>query len=91
MSEVVWVVWFLEFVLNRCAQLSKEVLGVLMPNMNGVFGKELKEEQSLVAWLELAGLYGYDVSLCTKTSSDETILGSDFPLFGLNCKYKIQN
>ena len=77
MSEVVWVVSCLEFVLNtkkcRCGDLSKEFLGVLMPNMNGVFGKEL---------------YGYDVSLCRKTSSDETILGSAFPLFGLNCKYK---
>ena len=39
---------------------SKEFLRVLMPNMNGVFGKELKEQQSLVAWLELVGLYGYD-------------------------------
>ena len=31
------------------------------------------------------------VSLCKKTSSDETILGSAFPLFGLNCKCKIKN
>ena len=76
MSEVVWVVSCLEFVLNRCGDLSKEFLGVLMPNMNGVFGKEL---------------YGYDVSLCRRTSFDETILGSAFPLFGLNFKYKIQN
>ena len=76
MSEVVWVVSCLEFVLNRYGDLSTEFLGVLMPNMNGVLGKEL---------------YGYDVSLCRKTSSDETILGSDVPLFGLNCKYKIQN
>ena len=30
---------FLEFLLNRCGHFSKE----LMPNMNGVFGKELKE------------------------------------------------
>ena len=65
----------MEFVLNRCGDLSKEFLGVLMPNMNGVFWKEL---------------YGY-VSLCRNTSSDETILGSAFPLFGLNCTYKIQN
>ena len=76
MSEVVWVVWILEFVLNRCGHFSKEFIGVLMPNMNGVFGKEL---------------YGYDISLCRKTSSDETILALAFPLFGLNCKYKIQN
>ena len=27
MSEVVWVVWFLEFVLNRCGHFSQEFLG----------------------------------------------------------------
>ena len=46
---------------------------------------------SLVAWVQLVGLYGYDGSLCKKTSSDETILASAFPLYGLNCKYKVQN
>ena len=64
MSEVVWVVSFLEF------------LGVLMPNITGVFGKEL---------------HGYDVSLYKNTSSDETIVVSAFPLCGSNFKYKIQN
>ena len=43
MSEVVWVVLFLELVLDNCGHFLKEFLGVLMSNMNGVLGKELKE------------------------------------------------
>ena len=44
MSEVVWVVSFLEFVLNRCGDLSKEFLG----------GIDAKHEWSVwegVVWL----------------------------------------
>ena len=41
---------------------------------------------SRTVWLRRFFIYK-----CKKTSYDETILGSAFPLFGLNCKYIIQN